>query len=53
MGLEVLLIYIAFKVLFYKNKFYERIILDKEKLNILFKKQNKIIKKNRVRACLA
>jgi uncharacterized membrane protein len=45
MGLEVLLIYIAFKVLFYKNKFYEHIILDKEKLNIFFKKQNKIIKK--------
>ena len=45
MGLEVLLIYIAFKVLFYKNKFYEHIILDNEKLNILFKKKNKIIKK--------
>ena len=45
MGFEILLIYIAFKILFYKNKFYEHIILDKEKLNILFKKKNKIIKK--------
>ena len=45
MGFEILLIYIAFKILFYKNKFYEHIILDSEKLNILFKKKNKIIKK--------
>ena len=45
MGFELLLIYIAFKILFYKNKFYEHIILDSEKLNILFKKKNKIIKK--------
>ena len=45
MGLEVLLIYIAFKVLFYKNKFYEHIILDKEKLSIFFKKQNNTITK--------
>tara|TARA_B100000767_G_C19508942_1_gene427515 strand:- start:149 stop:622 length:474 start_codon:yes stop_codon:yes gene_type:complete len=45
MGFEILLIYIAFKILFYKNKFYEHIILDNEKLNILFKKKNKIIKK--------
>ena len=35
----------AFKILFYNNKFYEHIILDSEKLNILFKKKNKIIKK--------
>ena len=45
MGFEILLIYLAFKILFYKNKFYEHIILDSEKLNILFKKKNKIIKK--------
>ena len=45
MGFEILLIYIAFKILFYKSKFYEHIILDSEKLNILFKKNNKIIKK--------
>jgi len=45
MGFEILLIYIAFKILFYNNKFYEHIILDSEKLNILFKKKNKIIKK--------
>ena len=45
MGLEVLLIYIAFKVLFYKNKFYEHIILDREKLSIFFKKQNNTITK--------
>ena len=45
MGFEILLIYIAFKILFYKNKFYEHIILDNEKLNILFKKKHKIIKK--------
>ena len=45
MGLEKILIYIAFKILFYRNKFYEHIVLNNKKLNIFFNKQNKVLKK--------
>jgi uncharacterized membrane protein len=45
MGLEIILIYIAFKILFYRNKFYEHIVLNNKKLNIFFNKQNKVLKK--------
>ena len=45
MGLEKILIYIAFKILFYRNKFYEHIVLNNKKLNIFCNKQNKVVKK--------
>ena len=45
MGLEIILIYIAFKILFYRNKFYEHIVLNNKKLNVFFNKQNKVLKK--------
>jgi len=42
MGLELILIYIFFKILFYKNNFYEHITLDKRKFNIHYSNKNKI-----------
>mgnify|MGYP001186512070 CR=1 FL=1 len=42
MGLELILIYIFFKILFHKNNFYEHVTLDKSKFNIHYSNKNKI-----------
>ena len=43
MGLEIILIYIFFKILFYKNNFYEHIMLDKAKFSISYNNKNNVI----------
>ena len=43
MGLEIILIYIFFKILFYKNNFYEHVILDKSKFYISYNNKNSVI----------
>tara|TARA_Y100001960_G_scaffold228989_1_gene240122 strand:+ start:586 stop:939 length:354 start_codon:yes stop_codon:yes gene_type:complete len=45
MGLEIILIYIAFKILFGRSESYEHILLDKDKLKIFYNKKNKTLKK--------
>ncbi len=44
MGLEIIFIYIAFKVLFNRNGSYEHILLDKTKLKIFYKSKKEVIK---------
>ena len=43
-GLELLLIYFAFKICFYNNDIYEHILLDDEKFKIDFHDQKKLVK---------
>ena len=43
MGLELILIYIFFKILFYKNSFYEHVTLDQNKFNISYNCKNKTL----------
>ena len=43
MGLEIVLIYIFFKILFHKNNFYEHITLDTNNFNIFYNNKNRII----------
>jgi len=45
MGLEIILIYIAFKILFKRSESYEHILLDKTKLKIFYNNKNKTLKK--------
>ena len=44
MGLEIILIYVAFKVLFKRSESYEHILLDKDKLKIFYNKKNVTLK---------
>ena len=44
MGLEIILIYIAFKILFKRSESYEHILLDKTKLKIFYNNKNKTLK---------
>ena len=45
MGLEIILIYIAFKILFKRSESYEHILLDKTKLKIFYNNKIKHYKK--------
>ena len=44
MGLEIILIYIAFKILFKRSESYEHILLDRTKLKIFYNNKNKTLK---------
>ena len=44
LGLELLLIYLAFKISFISNKVFEHITLDEKILKICYHKQNKVVR---------
>ena len=46
MGLEIILIYVAFKVLFKRSESYEHILLDKDKLKIFYNKKKRNFKRS-------